>query len=291
MLLLPVAEFCLVAAVASGDREFANPARVTIAGYSGEAMEPFLTRDGSILIFNNSNAVPTETDLHWAERVDDLTFAYRGKVEGANSSSLDAVATVDSSGNVYFVTTRSYDDTLMSIYRGRFHHGVVSDVAPISGVSRGVRGQINFDVEVSADGTTLYFTDGLFTGGPVPAAADLAIAKRGENGKFRRIEGDTLSAINTNALEYAACISVDQRELFFTRIVDGEPAIYRSTRPDTSSQWGSPRRLWAVVGFAEAPTIAPGGNALYYHARRDGHMVIERVTRQPVSRRRAVRRH
>ena len=275
---------------ASDDPEFANPTRVTITGYSGDAMEPFITRDGSILLFNNLNDPPSETDLHWAERVDDLTFAYRGKVDGANSPALDAVPTVDSSGNIFIVTTRSYLETLTTIYRGRFSRGVVTEVAPVPGISRGVLGQVNFDVEVSADGSTLYFADGLFSGGQVPATADLAIAVRGSDGEFRRVESDVLAAINTSALEYAACISENQRELFFTRIVDGQPTIFRSTRANVSSAWGPPRRLFAITGFVEAPTIAPGGQVLYYHALRDGRMVIERVIRQP-RRRRAVGTH
>jgi hypothetical protein len=63
----------------SDDPEFAAPQPVTITGYSGDAMEPFLTRDGSILIFNNLNDPPSETDLYWTERIDDLTFAYRAR--------------------------------------------------------------------------------------------------------------------------------------------------------------------------------------------------------------------
>jgi hypothetical protein len=248
-------------------------------------MEPFLTRDGSILLFNNRNDPPDETDLHWAERVDDLNFVYRGKLQGANSPALDAVPTVDVNGNIYFVTTRSYAQDLMTIYRGHFDRGVVSDVAPVAGISRLVPGQVNFDVEVSADGNTLYFVDGLFTGGSVPAAADLAIAVRGSDGQFHRVDG-LLAAVNTSALEYAVGISENQLELFFTRIVDGLPAIFRSTRPDAQSAWGTPRRLAGITGFVEAPTIAPGGDAIYYHALRDGKFVIERVSRQ--IRRRAV---
>ncbi|PYQ47515.1 MAG: hypothetical protein DMF59_18680, partial [Acidobacteria bacterium] len=198
--------------------QFGWPERVTIAGYSGDAMEPFLTRDGSILLFNNRNDPPSETDLHWAERIDDLNFVYRGKLQGANSAVLDAVPTVDAAGNIYFVTTRSYNENLMTIYRGHFERGVVSDVAAVPGISRLTPGQVNFDVEVSADGNILYFTDGLFTGGSVPATADLAIATRGSDGQFHRVEG-LLDAVNTSALEYAACISADELELFFTRIV------------------------------------------------------------------------
>jgi len=80
-----------------------------------------------------------------------------------NSPTLDGVGPVDSAGNMYFVTTRSYALDLMTIYHGRFNRGVVTDVAPVKGVSLGVPFQVNFDVEISADGTTLYFADGLFT--------------------------------------------------------------------------------------------------------------------------------
>jgi hypothetical protein len=271
-------------AASDDDFEFVHPTAVTIAGYSGDAMEPFITRDGRYLIFNNSNEAP-DTDLHWAERIDDLTFSYRGKLDGANSSALDAVASIDSSGTIYFVSTRSYAQTLMTIYRGHFDRGVVTNVAPVPGLSRGVQGQVNFDVEVSADGSTLYFVDGLFSGGSVPVAADLAVAVRGDDGQFHRVDSGEFAAINTSALEYAACISENQLELFFTRIVDGTPAIFRATRADRTSPWQPARRLAAITGFVEGPTIAPGGVALYYHAKRNGRFVIERVTRQ--TRRRA----
>ena len=269
--------------------QFGQPASVTIRGYSGDAMEPFLTRDGRYLLFNNSNAVPSQTDLHWAERIDDLTFEYRGRLEGANSPDLDAVASVDSSGSIFFITTRSYAQNLITIYRGKFEEGIVRDAAPVPGVSRGIVGRLNFDVEISADGNVLYFADGLFTGGPVPAAADLAVASRQEDGSFRRVESDELAAVNTSALEYAAAISSNQLELYFTRLTPGgEPAIYHSTRASTSSAWEAPRRIDAISGFAEAPTVSPNGRALYYHAQRSGRFVIERVSRPSVPRRRAV---
>lgn len=268
--------------------EFSNPARVAITGYSGDAMEPFVTRDGSILIFNNSNADPSQTDLHWAERVNDVTFAYRGKIAGANSPALDGVGSVDRGGTIYFVTTRSYVTDLTAIYAGRFNAGAVQDVAPVAGTSRGIPGHLTFDVEVSADGSTLYVADGVFTGSALPVSADLAIARRGSDGRFRRADGSVFAAVNTNALEYAAAISDDQRELFFTRIVDGEPRIFRSTRSDTNAPWSAPQRVAAIEGFTEAPSFGPGETSLYYHALRGGRMVIERVTRS--ARRRAVRR-
>lgn len=284
--MIPIAALIWALVSPSDDFQFASPQAVSIAGYAGDAMEPFISRDGRYLIFNNSNGDP-DTDLHWAEKVNDVTFAYRGKLEGANSPALDAVASMDNTGAIYFITTRSYDQTLMTIYRGRFDRGIVTNVAPVPNVSRVVRGELNFDAEISADGGTLYFVDGVFTGGSLPVAADIAVAVRGADGEFHRAGDEEMAAINTPALEYAPCSSADQLEFFFTRIVDGIPAIFRSTRPSRTVPWGAPRRLAAITGFVEAPTIAPDGAALYYHARRNGRFVIERVIRK-TSRRRVV---
>jgi hypothetical protein len=258
--------------------QFANPERVTIRGYDADAMEPFLTRDGRYLLFNDSNAPGRDTNLHYAERVDDLTFDYRGEIAGANTAALDAVASVDGEGNIYYISTRSYEQTLSTIYRGRFDDGRVTDVSLAGGVSRMIPGAVNFDVEVSADGETLYFADGVFTGGPVPQSADLVMARR--NGDtFSRLDPGLLANINSGELEYAAAISADQLELFFTRFGSDEPRIYRSTRSATDQLWSRPERIDEIAGFVEAPTISPDGRALYYHARRGTRFVIERATR------------
>ena len=82
---------------------FANLEPVTIRGYSGDAMEPFITRDGRYLLFNNRNDPSVDTQLHFAERVDDVTFDHRGELLGANSAALDGVPSLDSAGTLYFV--------------------------------------------------------------------------------------------------------------------------------------------------------------------------------------------
>src|SRR5919201_5647869 len=113
---------------------FSAPQRVAIRGYSGEAMEPFISRDGRYLFFNNRNDA-RDTNLYYAERVDDVTFDYRGELKGANSPVLDAVPSMDSEGNFYFISTRSYFQTLSTLYRGRFRAGVVTEVELMAGVS------------------------------------------------------------------------------------------------------------------------------------------------------------
>ncbi|MGZ7079299.1 MAG: hypothetical protein ACXVJT_07810 [Thermoanaerobaculia bacterium] len=258
--------------------EFSHPEPVTIQGYTSDAMEPFITRDGRYLLFNDSNAPGRDTNLHYAERIDDTTFVYRGEIDGVNSTALDGVATVDGSGTMYFVSTRSYAETLSSIYRASFQAGTVHDVALVSGLSKNIFGAITFDVEVSADGGALYLSDGVFTGGSVPVSADLAAAVR-ENGEFKRLSSDLFANVNTDALEYAACLSANQLELFFTRLIGAETAIYRSVRSDPTQPWAPPQRISAITGFVEAPALSPDGRSLYYHALRGARFVIERVSR------------
>src|ERR1039458_4179296 len=60
--------------------EFGNPETVQILGYndnegnSNDAMEPFISRGGNLMLFNSSNAAAT-TNLFWATRIDDVTTA------------------------------------------------------------------------------------------------------------------------------------------------------------------------------------------------------------------------
>lgn len=86
---------------------FSSPVRVVIEGYDADAMEPFLSRDGRYLFFNNLNDPSVNTELHVAERVDALRFTYRGPLTNANTEALEGVPTMDRSGTLYFVSTRN----------------------------------------------------------------------------------------------------------------------------------------------------------------------------------------
>jgi WD40-like Beta Propeller Repeat len=259
---------------------FGVPERVTIRGYGDHAMEPFITRDGRYLFFNNSNDPSANTNLRYAERINDLTFEYKGEVAGVNTQALEGVPTMDKNGVFYFVSTRSYKETLSTIYRGRFSGGAVTGVKIVEGISEKTPGRVNFDVEVSEDGQTLYFVDGVFSGRPTPDKADIAIAVRDGEG-FRRLSGsaELLKNVNTDALEYAACISPDELELFFTRAGKNGPAIYRSTRKSVTHPFDPPVRVDAIKGFVEAPALSLDGRSLYYHLREGARFVIYRVTR------------
>lgn len=257
-----------------------NPQRVSIQGYSSNAMEPFLSRDGQYLFFNNSNVPSVNTNLHYAERVDETTFQYEGEIEHVNTEALEGVPTMDRNSTFNFVSTRSSFDTYSTIYYGRFSNGAVTDVALVPGLSRQQPGYVNFDVEISSDGNTLYFVDGIFSGGSVPEAADIVIARRAD-GAFQRLAQSAalLEHINTDALEYAVCISTDELELFFTRVEKSGPVIYRAARQHVEKAFGLPQRVEAITGFVEAPTLSPEERSVYYHKKAGDRFVIYRVTR------------
>ena len=264
---------------------FGAEQRVAIRGYAGDAMEPFITRDGRYLFFNNRNDPRIDTNLHYAERVDDLTFDYRGELQGANSPVLDAVPSMDRDGNLYFISTRSYAQTLSTLYRGRFRAGAVSGVELVAGVSLGRRGMLVFDAEISPGGEALFLVDGEFAGGSDPKSADIAVAVR-EGAGFRRhpASAEFMRNVNTGALEYAPSISADLLELFFTRAqsVAGsvQVAIYRSYRASREAPFSVPERVAAISGLVEAPSLSGDGRSLYYHKREGSRFVIYRVARR-----------
>lgn len=263
---------------------FAPAQPVTILGYADDAMEPFLSRDGATLFFNNRNDPPEKTDLHWAERIDDLTFRYRGKVEGANSADLDGVPTLARNGRLCFVSTRSYRLTLATVYCGVWKNSAISDLALQADASVHRLGRLVFDVELNAAGDQLVLADGAFTGGPVPASADLRLARLGPEG-FRLTPADDglFAAVNTRALEYAAAMSSDDLLLAFTRLEGRPPHVRFSTwiahREQANQPFGSPIRITAIAGDAEAPTFSPDDHALYFHRREGARYTIWRIAR------------
>lgn len=262
-------------------RTFGPPERVTILGYEGDAMEPFVTRDGRYLLFNNRNDPGVDTNLHFARRVDDLTFAYGGEVAGTSSPALDAVPSVDRDGWIYFISTRSYASTRATLYRARLRDGQVGGLELLRGVAPRRPGIVTFDAEVSADGNTLFIVDGLFTGGSAPRSADIAIAVRDGKAFHRRPSSTVLLAeVNVGGLNYAPAVSGDLLELFFTRAAPGRaPAVWRAVRRRADEPFGVPEPVAAITGFAEAPALSADGRALYYHKLEGGRFAIFRVAR------------
>jgi hypothetical protein len=252
-------------------QDYTIPIKVQVIGYTGNIMEPFISRDGTTLLFNNLNAAPENTNLHWATRINDSSFQYQGEISGINTSDLEGVASLDRNGILYFVSTRNYPTTLSTIYQCNFANGVASNVQLVRGISKLQPGWVNFDVEVSADGNDLYFVDAKFDQSGNPSSADLVVAQKvADSFKRSSNSSDLMKNINTDALEYAACISEDELEFYFTRVTlpinaNSIPEVFVSKRKTKADPFEQPMKIGSITGFAEAATIAPDQRTIYFH--------------------------
>ncbi len=265
---------------------FGAPHLVTIEGFGDHAMEPFIARDGQTLFFNNRNDPPAETDLHWAQRLDDTHFLYRGPVAGANSGDLDGVPSLARDGSFAYISPRIAEGRAATIWTGRWTGARVAASTLNHALTPGRWPAFNMDAEISANGQRIYFTDNVWAPG-APRTSDLRVALRTSEGGWRRApEYDSWFAqINTaSALEFAPATSEDERELYFTRLTRNllqapRFEIMVATRPSADVAFGAPARIAALDGaLFEAPTVAPDG-ALYFHKQIDGRLRLMRAPR------------
>ncbi len=263
---------------------FGNPERVTILGYSGDVMEPFVSRDGAALFFNDNGA---DKDIYYATAIGPTTFQFQGAISAISTPAVEGVPSMDSANRFYYVSTANYSPPTSydTLYGGTWTGSTVTGSAPVTGLAIETPGFINFDLDISPDGSTLYFADGDFTGGNnFPNAADIVIAVD-EGGAFvRHTDSAAIMAnVNTADLEYAPAISADGLELYFTRLnlSTMEARIYGTIRPSLNSPFAAPRLVGAIESFAEGPAFSPDENSLYYHKLNTGTGVFElyRVTR------------
>jgi hypothetical protein len=267
----------LVAACGSGNMAAspttgaAPPQEVAIAGYSGITMEPFVSRDGRFLLFNNSNDPGTDTDLHFASRVDDLHWTYGGPIAGVNSAALDGTPTMDRDGRLFFVSLRSYAQTACTIHSARFAAGAASDVQLVDSICRHEPGVVNFDVDVEASGTVMTFVDSHFGANGQPQDAVLVLARWNGSQFVRSADSATvLAAVNAGTgLQYAQALSADQLTLWFTRLasVSGGalPQIWRARRGTATAPFDAPVRIDGLGDFVEGPALSADEKLLYFH--------------------------
>lgn len=285
-----IAAMFWMAAVHTGGSAIASawgpPELVEIEGYADHAMEPFISCDGQILMFNNRNGNKDQTDIHWAKRLMDTRFQYQGKIANANSDALDGVPTMDCDRNLYFISTRSYFDTRSTIYRAKFDGGTARDVKMVSGLAAPKVGILNFDVEISADGQQIYAAEGTYDAFGGPWSADLFIAQKAGETFFKSPHSKvTLAKINTDEREYAASLSHDGLELFFTRLsgwsIWPTLTIEHSVRKSQNHAWPASTTISSISGFVEAPSLAPNGKSLYFHKKMDDGMHRLFLVRRP----------
>jgi hypothetical protein len=284
-------------------RDFGNPQLVEIIGYPTgsfqNVQEPFISRDGQYLFFNTAET-ERHKDLLFAKwDVDQSAFIFQGEIQAVNTAdSIEANPTMDENFNFFYI-----DNTAIPAWIGSgiFQPGSMSLTSgvSISGPPNielsGSTATVNMGVEVSSDGDTLYFSRAVFLNAGQPnqmiSASDILFAKKIGNVFVydEAVANSIMQNINTSEdLEYAACISEDELEFFFTRLVastitDATPdsQIMRAVRTDSSEPFSIPLPVNGIPNhskFVEAPTIF--GNTLYYHQFDNGVAKLYKVTRQ-----------
>lgn len=292
----------------AGNTPFRNPQPVPIenlppgdGGTPISTEEPFVSRDGRFLFFNTGKQ-ENNKDLHFAEWIGGLWF-YRGAI-GPRINTVKEVEgnpTMDTHYNFYFIDTKTGHMARGARFDPRT--GRLSALREIKGIPdrdvkifRYFKG--NMGVEVSADGEYLYFSRatwkmngfklGLFLD------CDILFSRR-HGGSFVYNESEAkriMHNVNTPDMEYAASISADGLELFFTRLplADLKRGVLHSwimhaTRSNLSEPFGRPQIIAAIGGgdFVEGPSIDPTGTELYYHKKVGQKFRLFKVSRaQPL---------
>ena len=257
---------------------YGEPAQVVILGYSDHAMEPDVSSDGQTLLWNNSNALTPLTDLHWARRIDDTTFDYQGPVVEANAHGvLDATPSMTDDLLLFYVSLR--DPRRGTLYWMQLGAGALAAAAPVP-IARPEWQSVQLGPEpLPGLGTPLYFTwhhtKGLFELGPPEMGIGIADWD-GSRYVLRDHPETTLPGVNTDEFrEYAAGISADHLEFYFTRWAGpGElPQIWMAVRASVAEAFGQPVHLSTLTGLVEAATLTADGK-LYFHKKVGDRLVI-----------------
>jgi polyhydroxybutyrate depolymerase len=267
---------------------FAAPRRIEIHGYDGNAMEPSISKDGQVLVFNDASDRGPDKNLFWARRVEENVFHFMGPIPGVNTPAVQSSPSMDVQQMLYFTSLRDYPRNHMTLYSGSFVDGRLSDVRPLSGdLYRRESFWASLDPDPTPDGQTLYFVQGRFGGSSGPQEMDLRVARKAGAGLEYQLEpDDILGQINTaERLEYAPAISPDNLELFFTRAERSSGRviavhIYRAVRSRVADPFGAPEAIGAISGFVEAPSLSSDGRSLYYHKKDGDRFFVYRVTRE-----------
>ena len=136
-------------------------------------------------------------------------------------------------------------------------------------------GQVG-ELHFASDGLTLYFHSDRNAGA---GGRDIWRVDRTAGGAW--LPSVNVAEVNTDADEGWPFLTAEGSQLWFTRQVQGAPAVFRSTR--SAGGWGQPELI--VDRFAGEPTLDPQGNLYFvHHFFRDGQMIeadIYVARRQP----------
>jgi hypothetical protein len=286
------------------DAAFRDPRPVSIdnlpPGHGGTPIsteEPFVSRDGRFLFFNTGEQ-ENNKDLHFAEWQSGR-WRYRGEIgpQANTPGKVEGNPSMDATNNFFYIDADIR--TMARVSRFDPRSGEIGEIAEVTGIPERViklfrSFQGNMGVEVSADGQYLYFSratwqmNGFWLGTFIDS--DILFSQK-HNGQYVYDETQAkavMKNINTADMEYAASISADGLELFFTRLpIDDlrkgkvHSQIMRAARSSLSEPFSAPESIIAIGSddFVEGPSLSPDGTELYYHKREGDKSRLYKVSR------------
>ena len=280
---------------------FGNPELVTIQGYNGLTEDPYITSDEKYLLFDSAGSSNVPISLFYAKKIDYKTFSFVGEIQGIGATeALSAAApAIDTAGNLYFLTPR-YASQGISIAQGTFTDGVVTNLAPVVGISKQQSGWFNMGAIPSRDGQYLVFTDN----GPravksadlPPGESSIVIAAKNADGTFTRLANSDELMKNVNTVRgvlnfsYGGGLSSDDLEIFFVAPLFGDPdhSIYVARRASITEPFDVAQKLdtgpGGPAGLAEGSSISLDGKHFYYHKVVDSGLSTARTALYVLSR-------
>ncbi|MDZ4666052.1 MAG: T9SS type A sorting domain-containing protein [Bacteroidota bacterium] len=256
---------------------YVNEKLVTINGFTIDAMEPQLSTDGNALFFNSLNDGIT-TSLFYAARVNDTTFNYIGAMPVVNQTAtprLDAVASIDTADNFYWVSNRGWPTITENLHRIRFLTVGYTNFGRVYGdFYIPSPGWIIMDAGVSYYGDKIIYCNALFNSctNNMPCKAAMGIAQKINDSTFNKMANTSTIFANVNDtvnyIVYAPNLTEDGLELFYSRLLHNgtQTEVMLATRSNTNSAFGFPSLLVGAPSLLpEAPTVSTNKSKMYYH--------------------------
>jgi hypothetical protein len=272
---------------------FGDEINVSITGLTYDAMEPFISHDGNTLYFNNLND-GVNTKLFYASKINDSTFNYVGELNGTGQPTppyLDAVADLDSIGNIYWTSTRNYGPELDNLFHGKINRANVTNIGRVRGdFNKNIPGWLVMDHGMSLDGELLYFNNARLDENNCqgPCETEIGVAQKINDSTFNTLANSSsiFQTINDNNFKfYAPCISPDNLEFYYTRYsnVTLQPStlfeICVAVRNSPTGNFSQPKVLFSktIGSLIEAPTLTTDGRIMYYHEKTNtSHKIMMR---------------
>lgn len=268
-------------AIAQTPPNYAGDVKVTINGYTLDAMEPHISPDGNALFFNSLNSGGT-TSLYYAAKVNDSTFNLVGLMPVVNETVtpyLNAVASVDTSDTFYWVSLRGYPGNINNLHRVTFGTSGPTNFGRVYGnFNINAPGYLIMDASINYEGNYLYYCNAYFNSCAfgMPCSSRMGVAQKINDSTFNYLPNTNSIFANvndTNYIVYAPAITADGLELYFTRALIGVPQteVCVSVRNNTLSAFSSPTVfITSINNTPEAPTLSTTKSVLYYHKKSAG---------------------